>query len=188
MDYVARTETGCALRDAVHTVPLLPRCEAVKAALPARGWSSLDNAEGRRTHALVGITCTGQVTGGSVVWVTGPIYDNRNPNPFAPGRKVQKPKAFYKVVVSPGGDVSVDVPAFIVPREAIPKSADLSKFLVSVDEVERRRVSVSCATCRIPSRPCLRASCGRCGPISSLPSGGTCWARIPRPETHSRKE
>ena len=71
------------------------------------------------------------------VWVyTGPIYSS-NPRPFASGRKVPKPKAFYKVVVSPGEGGSVDVLAFIMKHKEIERGADLTKFLVSVDKVEQ---------------------------------------------------
>ena len=91
----------------------------------SRGWFALEEA----------VTELARDYG--VVWVyTGPIYDS-SPKPFAAGRKVPKPRAFFKIVVSPSENNSVDVLAFLVPHKPIPQSADLSQFLVSVDQVEK---------------------------------------------------
>lgn len=82
--------------------------------------------------------CTEYARDYKVVWVyTGPIY-TKNPKPFASGRKIPKPTAFYKVLISPGDSGTVDVLAFIVPHKAMPQSTDVSQFLASIDEVEKR--------------------------------------------------
>jgi len=71
-----------------------------------------------------------------VVWIyTGPIYGEHKV-PFAKGRKVPKPIAFYKIVVSPGENDEVHVLAFRIPHKPIPAQVDLSDYLVSVDDVE----------------------------------------------------
>lgn len=70
------------------------------------------------------------------VWVyTGPVYPE-DPLPFIPGRRVPAPESFFKVLVAEGDSGSVDVLAFLVPHEPLPRSAELGAFLVSVDEVE----------------------------------------------------
>lgn len=81
-------------------------------------------------------TCTEFARDYNVVWIyTGPIYDEHSV-PFAEGRKVPKPIAFYKIVVSPGDSDQVDVLAFRLPHEAIPRNVDLSEYLVRVDDIE----------------------------------------------------
>jgi endonuclease G len=80
--------------------------------------------------------CTEFARDYEVAWVyTGPIY-GENKVPFAQGRKVPKPIAFYKIVVSPGDANNVDVLAFRMPHKPIPSDADLSDYLVSIDDIE----------------------------------------------------
>lgn len=89
-----------------------------------RGWLTLEE------------TCTEFARDYNVVWVyTGPIYGEHKP-PFARGRKVPKPIAFYKIVISPGDSDQVDVLAFRMPHTPIPRDVDLSEYLVSVDDIE----------------------------------------------------
>lgn len=89
-----------------------------------RGWLTLEQ------------TCTEFARDFEVVWVyTGPIYDD-DPQPFEAGRIVPAPVAFYKVVVSPAENGGVDVLAFRMLHEPIPRDADLSEFLVSIDDIE----------------------------------------------------
>ena len=107
-------------RDSMFTSNVCPQL----AAHNRLGWLTLEE------------TCTEFARDFDVIWVfTGPIY-NDNPQPFEPGRKVPAPIAFYKVVVSPSEDGGVDVLAFRTPHEPIPRDADLSEFLVSIDEIE----------------------------------------------------
>jgi len=81
-------------------------------------------------------TCTEFARDFGVVWIySGPIYDD-HPQPFAPSRTVPAPRSFYKVLISPGENGSVDVLAFIMPHEPIERSVDLGQFLVSIDQVE----------------------------------------------------
>ena len=47
-----------------------------------------------------------------------------------------RPIAFYKIVVSPGDSNQVDVLAFRMPHVPIPRSVDVSEYLVSVDDIE----------------------------------------------------
>lgn len=107
-------------RDSMFTSNICPQL----AAHNQRGWLTLEQ------------TCTEFARDFDVIWVfTGPIYDD-NPQPFEPGRIVPAPVAFYKVVVSPAEDGGVDVLAFRMPHEPIPRNADLSQFLVSIDDIE----------------------------------------------------
>jgi endonuclease G len=72
-----------------------------------------------------------------IVWVfSGPIYP-ANPKPFATGRKVPKPIAFYKIVVSPGEGNKVDLLAFRMPHKRIAKTVQLPTFLTTVDAIEK---------------------------------------------------
>ena len=81
-------------------------------------------------------TCTEFARDYEVVWVyTGPVYDS-DPAPFAPGRRVPNPSAFYKIAVSPGENGSVDVQAFLMPHEPVPAGADMSDYLVTIDAIE----------------------------------------------------
>lgn len=81
-------------------------------------------------------TCTEFARDYKVVWIyTGPIYGEYKP-PFVKGRKVPAPIAFYKIVVSPGDSNSVDVLAFRLPHQNMPQDVDLSKYLVSVRDIE----------------------------------------------------
>lgn len=71
-----------------------------------------------------------------IVWVySGPIYPT-NPEPFATNRRVPKPIAFYKIVVSPGEGDRVDVLAFRMPHQEIDNDEELSKFRTTVDAIE----------------------------------------------------
>ncbi|UCG48246.1 MAG: DNA/RNA non-specific endonuclease [Phycisphaerales bacterium] len=71
------------------------------------------------------------------VWIyTGPIY----PDPrkaFAAAGTVPAPVAFYKIVVSPGEAGTVDVLALRVPHWPLPPDAELSRYLVSIRDIER---------------------------------------------------
>jgi endonuclease G len=90
-----------------------------------RGWLTLEE------------TCTEFARDYEVAWIySGPIYGEHEA-PFAPGRKVPRPIAFYKIVVSPGDDDQVDVLAFRMPHEPIARDADLSDYLVSVRDIEQ---------------------------------------------------
>lgn len=77
-----------------------------------RGWLTLEE------------TCTEFARDYEVAWIySGPIYGEHKVS-FAPGRKVPRPIAFYKIVVSPGEDGQVDVLAFRMPHEPIPRKVD----------------------------------------------------------------
>lgn len=92
-------------------------------------------------------TCTEFARDYKVVWIyTGPIYGEHKP-PFAKGRKIPSPIAFYKIVVSPGDSNSVDVLAFRLPHQNMPQDVDLSKYLVSVRDIENERASISFTNC-----------------------------------------
>jgi endonuclease G len=72
-----------------------------------------------------------------VVWIyTGPIYDAKKA-PFAKGRKIPAPIAFYKIVVSPLDSNNVNVLAFRMPQKPIPANVDISKYLVTVRDIEK---------------------------------------------------
>ena len=90
-----------------------------------RGWLALEQR------------CTEFARDYNVVWIyTGPIY-GKDKVPFAEGRNIPNPAAFYKIVVSVNEDSKgVKVLAFKTPHEPIPRNADLSKYLVSVREIE----------------------------------------------------
>jgi endonuclease G len=81
-------------------------------------------------------TCTEFARDYEVVWIyTGPIYGEHKV-PFATGRKIPKPVAFFKIVVAPGEEDQVDVLTFRVPHEAIPRDVDVSEYLVSIRKIE----------------------------------------------------
>jgi endonuclease G, mitochondrial len=110
-----------AAEDSFYTTNICPQL----AALNGQGWLALEKL------------CTEYARDYAVVWIyTGPIY--KEIKPFAPDRKIPSPTSFYKIVVSPGEDGGVDVLAFIVPHKPLKSNADLSKFLVSIDEVEKQ--------------------------------------------------
>jgi endonuclease G len=110
-----------AAEDSFYTTNICPQL----AALNGQGWLALEKL------------CTEYARDYDVVWVyTGPIY--KEIKPFAPDRKIPSPTSFYKIVVSPGEDGGIDVLAFIVPHKPLKSDADLSKFLVSIDEVEKQ--------------------------------------------------
>ena len=93
-------------------------------ALNQKGWLTLEE------------TCTEFARDYEVVWIyTGPIY-GENKVPFAEDRKIPKPIAFYKIVVSPGENNQVDVLAFRMPHKTIPRSVDVSEYLVSIRDIE----------------------------------------------------
>jgi len=109
-----------AAKESFYTSNICPQL----ALLNQRGWLTLEEK------------CTELARDYEVVWIyTGPIYGEHKP-PFAAGRKVPKPTAFYKIVVSPGDSNQVDVLAFRMPHKAIPRDADLSEYLVSIDDIE----------------------------------------------------
>jgi endonuclease G len=109
-----------AAKESFYTSNVCPQL----ALLNQRGWLSLEE------------TCTELARDYNVVWIyTGPIYGEYK-RPFARGRKVPKPIAFYKIVVSPGDSDQVDVIAFRMPHKSIPRDVDLSDYLVSIDDIE----------------------------------------------------
>ena len=92
--------------------------------LNQKGWLTLEE------------TCTEFARDYEVVWIyTGPIYGEHKVA-FAKGRKVPKPVAFYKIVVSPGENNEVKALAFRMPHKAIPSNVDVSNYLVSVRDIE----------------------------------------------------
>jgi endonuclease G len=110
----------CAL-DSFLTTNICPQL----AALNAQGWLSLEE------------TVTEFARDYDRVWVyTGPVYA-KSPRPFLAGRKIPKPKSFYKIVVRKGDNNTVQALAFVVPHLPLDNDADLSQFLESVDTVER---------------------------------------------------
>ncbi len=70
---------------------------------------------------------------GELYVVTGPVYAAGAGHAIGPNR-VAVPTHFYKVVFDP---VRVEAVAFILPNAKL-RTADLPRFLASVDEVERR--------------------------------------------------
>ncbi len=109
-----------AAKDSFYTSNICPQL----AMLNQRGWLSLEEK------------CTEFARNYEVVWIyTGPIYGERK-SPFVKGRKIPKPIAFYKIVISPGDSDQVDVLAFRMPHKAIPRDVNLSDYLVSVDDIE----------------------------------------------------
>ncbi len=71
------------------------------------------------------------------VWIyTGPIYPDAR-KAFAAAGVVPAPVAFYKIVVSPGEAGTVDVLGLRVPHWRVPADADLSRYLVSIRDIER---------------------------------------------------
>jgi endonuclease G len=91
-----------------------------------RGWLTVEE------------TCTEFARDYEVVWIySGPIYGN-SLSPFLPNRKIPKPVAFYKIVVSPGESDQVKVLAFRMPHEPISRDVDVSKYLTSIDTIEEQ--------------------------------------------------
>lgn len=110
-----------AAEDSFYTSNVCPQLSA----LNGRGWLTLEE------------TCAEFARYYKVVWIyTGPIYDKAK-KPFAKDRKVPAPIAFYKIVASPGDGNSVDVLAFRMPHKLIPRKVDVSKYLVSVRDIEQ---------------------------------------------------
>jgi len=109
-------------KDSFYTSNICPQL----ALLNQRGWLTLEEA------------CTEFARDYDVAWIyTGPIYGEHKV-PFAKGRKVPRPIAFYKIVVSPGENgQQVDVLAFRMTHEPIPRDVDLSEYLVSIREIEQ---------------------------------------------------
>jgi endonuclease G len=71
-------------------------------------------------------------------WIfVGPIF-GPDPQPFAEGREVPSAEAFFRVAIRPERDGTATTIAFILPHEEIARSADLSPYVVSIDEVEAR--------------------------------------------------
>ena len=88
-------------KDSFFTSNIAPQLQSHN----SKGWLTLEK------------TCTEFARDYERVWIyCGPIYED-NPKPFAANRKVPKPVAFYKIVVSPGDNDAVDVLAFRMPQE-----------------------------------------------------------------------
>jgi endonuclease G, mitochondrial len=110
-----------AAEESFYTTNICPQL----AALNGQGWLTLEKL------------CTEYARDYGVVWVyTGPIYTEINP--FAPDRKIPAPTSFYKIAITPGDNRGIDVLAFIVPHKPLKSDADLSKFLTSIDDVEKQ--------------------------------------------------
>ncbi|QQE12208.1 DNA/RNA non-specific endonuclease [Planctomycetota bacterium] len=85
--------------------------------------------------------CTEYARDYGVVWVfTGPVFKGEGKSMgsgFLPGRKVWKPDGFYKIVVRKSAGDKVEALAFYLPNvESRVKGMALSKYVVSVDEIE----------------------------------------------------
>lgn len=116
----ARGYGQTAAEESFYTSNVCPQLSA----LNQKGWLTLEE------------TCTEFARDYEVVWIyTGPIYGEHKV-PFAKGRKVPKPIAFYKIVVAPGENDGVDVLAFRMPHKAIARDADVSEYLVSIRSIE----------------------------------------------------
>jgi endonuclease G len=116
----ARGYGSKAAKESFFTTNVCPQL----ALLNQKGWLTLEK------------NCTEFARDYEVAWIySGPIYGEHKV-PFASGRKVPKPIAFFKIVVSPGEDDQVDVLAFRMPHKSIASDADLSEYLVSVREIE----------------------------------------------------
>ena len=67
------------------------------------------------------------------VWVlAGPVF---GPNPAKLKQRVAVPEAFYMIIVDES-DGRVRTQAFLCPQE--PGRAELNRYLVTIDEIERR--------------------------------------------------
>jgi endonuclease G len=110
-----------AARESFYTSNITPQLQA----LNGKRWLALEEL------------CSEYARDYGLVWVySGPVYGS-NPKPFATGRRVPSPVAFYKIVVSPGENNDVDVQAFLVPHREFDSDVKLSTFLVSVDQIEQ---------------------------------------------------
>ena len=107
--------------DSFYTSNICPQLKT----LNEKGWLTLEK------------TCSEFARDYKVVWVyTGPIFD-ANKAPFAKGRKIPAPIAFYKIVASPLDNNNVNVLAFRMPQESIPADVDISKYQVTVRDIEK---------------------------------------------------
>jgi endonuclease G len=108
-------------KDSFYTSNICPQLKV----LNEKGWLALEK------------TCSEFARDYKVVWIyTGPIYD-ANKTPFAKGRKIPAPIAFYKIVLSPLDNNNVNVLAFRMPHELIPADVNVSKYLVTVRDIEK---------------------------------------------------
>ncbi|MEE9295718.1 MAG: DNA/RNA non-specific endonuclease [Phycisphaerae bacterium] len=107
-------------RDSMFTTNICPQLHE----LNAKGWLTLEQrmTEFARDYDRV--------------WLyIGPIYGD-DPQPFAEGRRVPAPEAFYRIAVREADDGGITAVAFVMPHEPIPRDADLNEYLTSVDEIE----------------------------------------------------
>lgn len=109
-------------KDSMYTTNICPQL----AALNQRGWLTLEQrmTEFARDYKRVWI-------------LVGPIYGD-DPKPFAKGRKVPAPEAFYRIAVRETEDGGVAAVAFIMPQKPIPSETDLPCFIRTIDEIEFR--------------------------------------------------
>jgi endonuclease G len=106
--------------DSFYTTNICPQLSL----LNEEGWLTLEK------------TCDEFARDYNVIWIyAGPIYGEQKV-PFAEGRKIPKPIAFFKIVVTPGDNNEVRVLAFRIPHESLPANVDLSKYLVSVKDMK----------------------------------------------------
>ena len=109
-----------AAKDSFYTSNICPQLNEFN----QRGWLTLEE------------TCTEFARDYEVVWIyTGPIY-GQDKKPFLDDRKIPNPIAFYKIIVKPGESDQVDVLAFRMPHKPIQRDVDVSKYLVSIDDIE----------------------------------------------------
>jgi endonuclease G len=74
--------------------------------------------------------------GGYLLVLTGPIFDE-SPKTLK-GTSIQIPSAFYKLLIRPSDDLQQSkVLAFVMPQK-VKGTENLAKFVVCVDEIERR--------------------------------------------------
>lgn len=109
-------------RDSMFTTNVCPQLHDFN----AKGWLALEK---RMTNFARDY--------GRVWLLIGPIYGEA-PMPFAAGRRVLAPEAFYRIAVRETDVGSLAVVAFIMPHKPIPSAADLSQFLTSIDDIEQR--------------------------------------------------
>ncbi len=107
-------------RDSMFTTNICPQLHDFN----AKGWLTLEQR------------MTGFARDYNRVWIyIGPIY-GEDPQPFAAGRRVPAPEAFYRIAVREADDGGVAAVAFIMPHEPIPRDVDLNEHLTSIDEIE----------------------------------------------------
>jgi endonuclease G len=118
----ARGHGDQAGRDSFFTTNVCPQL----AQLNQKAWLSLEQM------------CTEFARDYGRIWIfTGPLYDD-DPQPFEEGQIVPAPAAVYKIVVHEDIGGLVATLAFVLPQAPAPRDADLTRFLVTIDEVERR--------------------------------------------------